>query len=72
MVGIIEVAYYVTQVEDVYVVNDVQVSSEEEYELEKLRGYNMATDELESVDGLPWKSREEGWGVQVHARMLEE
>jgi len=70
-------AYYVTRIEDVCVVDDVRASSEEEYELEEFSEYTMATDELESVTGLPWKLRlrlydEEGRGMQVHSRMSEE
>ena len=70
-------AYYVAQIEDVCVVDDVRASSEEEYDLEEFSGYTMATDELQSVTGLPWKLRlrlldDEGRGMQVHSRMSED
>ena len=70
-------AYYVSQIEDVCVVDDVRASSDEEYDLDEFSGYTMATDELESVTGLPWKLRlrlldDEGRGMQVHSRMSEE
>ena len=70
-------AYYVAQIKDVCVVDDVRASSEEEYDLEEFSGYTMATDELQSVTGLPWKLRlrlldDEGRGMQVHSRMSED
>ena len=69
--------YYVSQIEDVCVVDDVRASSDEEYDLDEFNGYTMATDELEGVTGLPWKLRlrlldDEGRGMQVHSRMSEE
>ncbi|KAL7540521.1 hypothetical protein ACHAXR_010186 [Thalassiosira sp. AJA248-18] len=70
-------AYYVTRIEDVCVVDDVQASADDEYDLEEFSGYTMANDELEGVTGLPWKLRlrlsdEEGREMQVHSRMSEE
>jgi len=70
-------AYYVAQIEDVCVVDDVRASSEEEYDLDEFSGYTMATDELQSVTGLPWKLRlrlldDEGRGMHVHSRMSED
>lgn len=70
-------AYYVTKIQDVCVVDDVRAPSEEEYDLEEFSGYTMATDELESVTGLPWKLRlrlsdNEGRDMQVHSRLSEE
>jgi len=70
-------AYYISRIEDVCVVDDVRAPSDEEYDLGEFNGYTMATDELESVTGLPWKLRlrlmdDEGRGMQVHSRMSEE
>jgi len=70
-------AYYVARIEDVCVVDDVRATSDEEYDLSEFRGYTMASDELESLTGIPWKLRlrlsdEKGRGMQVHSRMSEE
>lgn len=70
-------AYYVTRVEDACVVDDVRASADEEYDLGEFDDYTRATDELESVTGLPWKLRlrlldEEGRGMQVHSGLSEE
>jgi len=59
------------------IVVDVRASSEEEYDLDEFSGYTMATDELQSVTGLPWKLRlrlldDEGRGMHVHSRMSED
>lgn len=70
-------AYYVARIEDVSVVDDVRATSDEEYDLSEFNGYTMASDELESLTGIPWKLRlrlsdEKGRGMQVHSRMSED
>ncbi len=70
-------AYYVARIVDVCVVDDVRATSDEEYDLSEFNEYTMASDELESLTGIPWKLRlrlsdEKGRGMQVHSRMSEE
>ena len=57
--------------------SDVRATSDEESDLSEFYGYTMASDELESLTGIPWKLRlrlsdEKGRGMQVHSRMSEE
>ena len=57
--------------------SDVRATSDEESDLSEFYGYTMASDELESLTGIPWKLRlrpsdGKGRGIQVHSRMSEE
>lgn len=70
-------AYYTAKLDDVCVVDDVRATAEEEYDIIEFSDYTKATDDLESMTGIPWKLRlrlldDEGRGMQVHARMSED
>ena len=70
-------AYYVTNIQDVCVVDDVLAPAEDEYDLEEFMGYKREKDELEAITGIPWKLRlklmdEENRGMQIHCRMSED
>lgn len=70
-------AYYISRIVDVCVVDDVRATRDEEYDLSEFMGYTQASDEMESITGIPWKVRlrltdDAGRGMQVHSRMSEE
>lgn len=70
-------AYYVTNIRDVCVVDDVLAPAADEYDLAEFIGYKKEKDELEAITGIPWKLRlklmdEEDRGMQIHCRMSED